>query len=940
MDAAFVVEVWVPATRTVGTGYLVSNRLVLTAYHVVQGNPPGAPVEFRPLGWRAPSKWQEGRWLVATVHWPSGPVDLDAHPEHDAALLLVADSDWLSTPPTRVARFGVVTSSDRLPCEGLGFPLSETRPDGVRDTFRVLGEVDPLHAFKASLLSLQVTGVVVPKPRGSMSGWAGASGMAVFCGPLLVGVLATDRSVAVDARVLGVVPVARLASLAGFRDTLTSHGVDLVLEPAPAPEHEQFLAPYLNAVGQSVRRQPYLGADELRGELPALASVYVRPRMRGPLGAVDALATDDLLSRPGITAILAGPGGGKSSLLRQWTEELAARGATERTELVPVLVRASALLAPTQATVPLADALAEAVNRELSPWLSRRLPADFFRAPPRYQAHWLVLVDGLDEVVDPRSRDAVLTLLEAHDRDRYRIVVATRPATPHELRPVGSDVTVYRLLPFTPADLRDVAHGWFRALKLEQPAASAEAFLGVIRRTKILDAARNPLLAAMLCQLFATHPDQPLPYGRSDLYQQFVDVQHEQRDASGLREQTDHRFSTHGPSAVSVAHRVLDALPQLMEELAAARWADPDTHAVGFVREQPVARRPDGVTQPVWQSFLDTTLRRSGLLMAQSDDLVFLHQTFLEHLAARSHASRSSRRRHQVLKRAFHNPIRYSPRYNTPGVSRRLWGQRYWFPPDSNGSYLGFLLDTALSVPDADGGARRYLARLASPDAGLLGCVFIAEQVKSGTLVPEDIVNAAITVLINFATDETKIKSQQDLAYRRQACEALSWLGDHRGADLLYQTAVRKTWAIWGGQGHASPERTRAAEMLAELGDPRSHDLLHDLAGDDTLYAWDRIGLAQALAKTGDPRGVDQLHRFATDRSLEDDVPFSLCLRAASALAKLGDRRGVGLVRRFAADNTEAEHVRREAASVLALLGLREELSKGLPFGSDTTVES
>ncbi len=74
MDAARVVEVWVPGQRRVGSGYLLADRLALTAYHVVQGAGNGARVEVRPL----PA--EPGPWLESRVCWPDRPVDLAAFP--------------------------------------------------------------------------------------------------------------------------------------------------------------------------------------------------------------------------------------------------------------------------------------------------------------------------------------------------------------------------------------------------------------------------------------------------------------------------------------------------------------------------------------------------------------------------------------------------------------------------------------------------------------------------------------------------------------------------------------------------------------------------------------------------------------------------------------------------------------------------------------------
>ncbi|MGW6411740.1 hypothetical protein ACWF95_31755 [Streptomyces vinaceus] len=134
-----------------------------------------------------------------------------------------------------------------------------------------------------------------------------------------------------------------------------------------------------------------------------------------------------------IRVLLAGPGQGKSTLLRQFLRSASRRlltteaGSASSTLFFPVLIRAGAL-----AGAPLlAPALAHAVTEEYGPFgLSEVLTEDFFRRPPCPGARWLVMVDGLDEVPD---RTARLSLLDRLAREAgqmntpYRFLVATRP---------------------------------------------------------------------------------------------------------------------------------------------------------------------------------------------------------------------------------------------------------------------------------------------------------------------------------------------------------------------------------------------------------------------------------------------------------------------------------------------------------------------------------
>ena len=249
MDESRVMEIWNPADEQVGSGYLIADRLVLTAYHVVKGIAVGENVEVRQLD-------RNGRtaWIKAQLAWPPGPVDVDERPERDGALLRITEPAW--QPPTAApVRFGRIVGSERVPCIGLGFPHA-VRRGTVSDTMAVRGHVDPLHAMKSKMLTVHVDTGIVPRPQVRGSGWNGGSGAALLCGPLLLAVLATDKGIADE--VLDAVPVTTLAVLPGFADTLREHGVSLRFQDIdPSLPDEEPDSPY---VPTTVRTAPLLSS--------------------------------------------------------------------------------------------------------------------------------------------------------------------------------------------------------------------------------------------------------------------------------------------------------------------------------------------------------------------------------------------------------------------------------------------------------------------------------------------------------------------------------------------------------------------------------------------------------------------------------------------------------------------------------------------------------
>ena len=182
MDIARVVETWcaVPGRsdlNRVGTGYLISKDLVLTARHCV--NVDGSSIEIRRL-----TRAGKAQWHQVEVVWPEPEAGAP-----DIAVLRVTGADWA---PGRVkaVRWGrPADENEQLPCLAIGFPDSERASGHIRDTKEIRGSIELLTGFKAGTLAIHVKDSALPKevPHGTL--WSGASGAALFSGPWLVGVI-------------------------------------------------------------------------------------------------------------------------------------------------------------------------------------------------------------------------------------------------------------------------------------------------------------------------------------------------------------------------------------------------------------------------------------------------------------------------------------------------------------------------------------------------------------------------------------------------------------------------------------------------------------------------------------------------------------------------------------------------------------------------------
>ena len=179
VDRYRVCELWAagPDGKGSGSGYRLGDRLVLTARHVIAPAlaGPGGKLRVRPVG--------GAEWLPARVEWD----DADA----DAALIGIEDERWRAPAGESVLRWGELAGSDPVPCAAVGFPWASVRPDRVRDTAHVYGQLAPLGQLKAGRLDLDVASAS-PSAREGGSPWAGMSGAAVIADSHLVGVITVD----------------------------------------------------------------------------------------------------------------------------------------------------------------------------------------------------------------------------------------------------------------------------------------------------------------------------------------------------------------------------------------------------------------------------------------------------------------------------------------------------------------------------------------------------------------------------------------------------------------------------------------------------------------------------------------------------------------------------------------------------------------------------
>jgi tetratricopeptide (TPR) repeat protein len=275
----------------------VGDRLALTARHVIAPalSGPGGQVLVRPVG--VPG------WLPARVDWQ----DEDA----DAALIVIEDEGWRAPAGESVLRWGQLAGSEPVSGAALGFPWASVRPDQVRDTAHVYGQLAPLGQLKTGRLDFDVASAS-PLAREGDSPWAGMSGAAVIVDNYLVGVITVDPARYADRLVA--VPAGRMLADEGFRARLAASGVRAEAAPVGAGWYLRLpggqavsLAPAYQPVSRRFRPPPSRLLHPEHGLVPFLGRELLLDQIVGwPQGP----------DRP-VLLVTGGGGSGKTRLGRE-----------------------------------------------------------------------------------------------------------------------------------------------------------------------------------------------------------------------------------------------------------------------------------------------------------------------------------------------------------------------------------------------------------------------------------------------------------------------------------------------------------------------------------------------------------------------------------------------------------------------------------------------
>lgn len=237
------------------------------------------------------------------------------------------------------------------------------------------------------------------------------------------------------------------------------------------------------------------------------------------------MSVDDAVQLNRLVAVLAVPGGGKTTLVRRLaTTALSETAAVESgsEHVLPLVARCREI----DPDVDLREALVAGPIRELG---EQYLPA--FQQLAKESLHSgdaLVLIDGLDEVADDAARRRLVAAI-GRFVDAYpsvSVVVTARPAGfRHVAAAMATRFAIYHLDGLSDSAITWICRRWHEIFDGQSPEASekGERLAGRVMSTpRVADLARVPLLLTTL--LLVDRAVGQLPKKRGALYDRALDV--------------------------------------------------------------------------------------------------------------------------------------------------------------------------------------------------------------------------------------------------------------------------------------------------------------------------------------------------------------------------------------------------------------------------------
>ena len=481
-----------------------------------------------------------------------------------------------------------------------------------------------------------------PAPRG----WLRLSA-ALFCVPLLALVLQLGNFASPVLRT-SVDVAAAVTGLAACM-ALAMHVVTLRRQQISLPESLRIL---LERQLEDTQSHPY---GYSLGSAPPILEIYVDQWTERLLPAsmadgstpVTLLTIGQMLEKSRNVIVLAEPGVGKSTAINQVLRQQCTWWRDARRSAKPQEAPYGSVIPITLPTdLHGCHRLPDAMARQWEQLTGAKVDARIFGRKPPHAESWLVLIDGVDQILSTPARTGLLAKVGGWVSETsapYRFMITSRPLLSGELGPLKAEhVGRFLLRKFDAEGLARFARQWvaFRRSQhfgdMDIEPITVERFMAGIKSASLWSLARVPLMATITALILESNQETALPASRAGLFERFVQHLFTSRRLEEQLAAAPDQFAVHGQRGQRAWQWLLDNLRGLLEGVADLHLSvdSPSVSecAVTWVR----GNAPTGLLEavPGWSDAMSGLLTATSLIAPSPLGLQFAHPNFAEYLAA------------------------------------------------------------------------------------------------------------------------------------------------------------------------------------------------------------------------------------------------------------------------------------------------------------------
>lgn len=394
---------------------------------------------------------------------------------------------------------------------------------------------------------------------------------------------------------------------------------------------------YLTALARACEVPPYLSLPQ---DQP-LSNIYVVQDVtaqrnssefemsNSPNNIPQTLRIDQVIDDFDKALVIGSAGAGKSTLLQNLVQSQLIKGMDNNglffrlrglKSRLPILV---SLRGISEQQGDFQTAFRKQIEYELGKRLKGELPPDFIEDwQQQAGVDWLILLDGLDEIAREEKRRSVAgELRELPWPKQSKIVITTRPLDSS----LQQEFENFYLLPFGKEQIREFSQRWFsgdlsRAKQFENEVALVR--LGPLKGT--------PLAITILAKLFQG-PKTLSSMGRAELYERYLEkvFSEEETSKKPVRKQyCEVMGSEYGDRIFNLRREVVEEIAQALHEESSVNDCISE-----YLKENRMARSTYDAER--WcLTVLDLVSRNTSLFNKRVAGFTFEHLTFREYLCA------------------------------------------------------------------------------------------------------------------------------------------------------------------------------------------------------------------------------------------------------------------------------------------------------------------